>query len=181
MSFEPSPSVVGCGPGLQHCRWKLQRPQQPFPVEQVHNMALYFFSTESFRSSMLSLIWPLQEVAEWVKSSMTCCAVFCFASFFSLAKALACPAARQMTNFRFILLLFSLGRSSFCNWAKQELILRSPITPFTSVVEPSTRVLRVELPPERDEMSLPLLKQVCRIVEAQIVAMERTVRKMAGK
>ena len=146
----------------------------------MKDVAWYFFSMDSFRSSMLLLRIPVHEEGEWVKSSMTCFVSF-FASFFSLAKALACPAARQMTNFRFILLLFSLGRSSFCNWAKQELILRSPITPFTSVVEPPTRVLRVELPPERDEMSFPLLKQICRIVEAQIVAMESVVRKMAEK
>ena len=113
---------------------------------------------------------------------MICRHVSFLANFFSLAKALACPAARQMTNFRFILLLLSLGRSSFCSWAKQELILRSPITPFTSVVEPPTRVFRVVLPPGGDEKSLPFLtKQVCRIVDVQTVTMTRAVRKMAEK
>ena len=131
---------------------------------------------------MVPLSLPLQVEGERVKSAMICRHVSFLANFFSFAKAWACPAAaRQMTNFRLILLLFSLGRSSFCNRAKQELILCSPMTSFTSEVEPFTRVCRVKLPPGGDEKSLPFLKQVCRIVEVQSVTVTRAVRKMAEK
>ena len=107
------------------------------------------------------------------------CAASC-PFFVSVATGNACDAFRWWGGI--ILLLLSLGRSSFCSWAKQELILRSPITPFTSVVEPPTRVFRVELPPENlHEKSLPFLKQVCRIVKVQIVEIESTVRKMPEK
>ena len=122
---------------------------------------------------------PMQEVGLWVKSSMISCDVSLLAINFNLAKALACPAARQMTIFLLILLLFSLGRSSFCNWAKEELIFRSPMTSFTSVGEPLTKVLRVVLTPSGAEKSF--LKQNWRILPTQGVAMTRTARAMAGK
>ena len=102
-----------------------------------------------------------------MKSTMICCDVSLLAIVLSLAKALACPAARQMTIFRFILLRRSLGRSSFCNWAKEELIFSLPITAFTSEVEPKTRVFRVVLPPLGVNKFLPLLKQHRRSVEEQ--------------
>ena len=88
---------------------------------------------------------------------MISCEVSLLAIVFSLAKALACPAARQMTIFLLILLLFSLGRSSFCNWAKEELIYRSPMTFSTSVGEPLTKVFKVVLTPSGAEKSF--LKQ----------------------
>ena len=96
-----------------------------------------------------------------------------------MAKAWACPAARLTTIFRFMLLLLSLGRSSFCSWAKEELILCSAITFFTSVVEPSTKIFRIVLPPGRDEK--PFLKQVGRIMERQIVTMARETREIPEK
>ena len=122
---------------------------------------------------------PMKEEVEWVKSSMISCEVSLLAIFFSLAKALACPAARQITIFLLILLLLSLGRSSFCNWAKEELILPFPTTSFTSVREPLTKVLRVVLTPSGAEKSF--LKQNWRILPTQGVTMTRTARAMAGK
>ena len=129
---------------------------------------------------MLSFSLPMQEEDKWVQSSMTWRAVSFPANLFSLAKALACPTARQMTIFRFTLLLFSLGRSNFCNWAKEELIFWLRMASFTSAFEPSTRIFRVVFPPVGDN-SLPFLKQVCRIAEEHCVAMTRTVRKMTEK
>merc|ERR1712015_211284 len=81
---------------------------------------------------MVSLSFPMQEVGLWVKSSMISCEVSLLAIVFSLAKALACPAARQMTIFLLILLLLSLGRSSFCNWANEELMFPFPTISCTS-------------------------------------------------
>ena len=122
---------------------------------------------------------PMKEEVEWVKSSMISCEVSLLAIVFSLAKALACPAARQITIFLLILLLLSLGRSSFCNWAKEELMFRSPMISFTSVGEPLTKVLRVVLTPSGAEKSF--LKQNWRILPTQGVTMTRTARAMAGK
>ena len=130
-------------------------------------MSWYFLFMESFRSSVLSLNLPTHEEGEWVKSTMICCDVSLLAIVLSLAKALACPAARQMTIFRFILLRLSLGRSSFCSWAKEELIFSLPITAFTWEVEPKTRVFRVVLPPLGVKTFLPLLKQHRSRVEEQ--------------
>ena len=93
----------------------------------------------------------MQEEGEWVKSSIIYFAVSLFASLFRLAYR----AAREMTNFPFILLLFTLGISSFCNWAKQELILWSPTTPSTSEVEPLARVFRVGFPPGKTKSLCP--------------------------
>ena len=122
---------------------------------------------------------PMKEEVEWVKSSMISCEVSLLAIVFSLAKALACPAARQMTIFLLILLLLSLGRSSFCNWAKEELMFRSPMTFSTSVGEPLTKVLRVVLTPSGAGKSF--LKQHWRILPTQGVTKTRTARAMAGK
>ena len=122
---------------------------------------------------------PMQEVGLWVKSSIISCDVSLLAIDFSLAKALACPAARQITIFLLILLLLSLGRSSFCNWAKEELMFRSPMTFSTSVGEPLTKVLRVVLTPSGAGKSF--LKQHWRILPTQGVTKTRTARAMAGK
>ena len=110
---------------------------------------------------------------------MISCEVSLLAIDFSLAKALACPAARQMTIFLLILLLFSLGRSSFCNWAKEELMFRSPMTFSTSVGELLTKVLRVVLTPSGARKSF--LKQHWRIRATKGVTKTRTARTMAGK
>ena len=114
-----------------------------------------------------------------MRSSIIICDVSLLAIFFSLAKALAYPAARQITIFLLILLLLSLGRSSFCNWAKEELMFRSPMTFSTSVGEPLTKVLRVVLTPSGAGKSF--LKQNWRILPTQGVTMTRTARKMAEK
>ena len=144
-------------------------------------MAWYFSVTEAFRSSAVSLILPTQEEGEWVKSSMICWAVSCLANFFSLAKALDCPAARQITILRFILLRLSLGRSNFCSWAKEELILRSPNNSLTSAIEPATRTFRVALSPREAGKYCLFLKQHCRIVGEQIATMTSMVRKPTEK
>ena len=112
---------------------------------------------------------------------MTCWAASLVANFLSLAKALACPTARQMTIFLLIFLLVCLGRSNFCNWAKEELIFCSAINLLTSAGEPSIRVFRVVLTPRGAEKSLPFLKQVLRIRGVHAVMKTREARKMTEK
>ena len=75
--------------------------------------------------------------------------------------------------------VLSLGRSSFCSWAKEELIFCPLRISFTSDVEPSTKIFRIVLPPGRAKM--PFLKQVGRILEMEIVAMTRETMEIAEK
>ena len=82
---------------------------------------------------------------------------------------------------RVILLPLSLGRSSFCSWAKEELIFCSAINFFTSAVEPSTRIFRVVSPPGGAGTSSPLGKHLCRIGEAKYAAMAMAARKVTEK
>ena len=112
---------------------------------------------------------------------MTCWAASLVANFLSLAKALACPTARQMTIFLLIFLLVCLGRSNFCNWAKEELIFCSAINLLTSAGEPSIRVFRVMLTPGGAEKSLTLLKQDLKISGDRAVTVTRAARKMTEK
>ena len=126
-------------------------------------MASYFFFMESFRSSVVSLILPMQEEVEWVKSSMICKDVSLLGKPFSLAKAWAWVSARQRTNIRFLLLLTSLGSSSFCNWVMDALTPCLLITFFTSAAEPLTRVFSTVLVPGGVGTSLPVPKQVFKI------------------
>ena len=49
------------------------------------------------------------------------------------------------------------------------------------VVVPLTRVFRIVLLPEAVERSLPLLKQVCRIMGVHFTTMTRVVKKMTEK
>ena len=121
---------------------------------------------------------PMKEEVEWVKSSMISCEVSLLAIVFSLAKALACPAARQITIFLLILLLLSLGRSSFCNWAKEGLVFCCRISVCTSAGEPSTRVFKMMFSPSGVGKSLPFLKQLLRIAGAENVTMTRATKKI---
>ena len=102
----------------------------------------------------------MQEEVEWVKSSMICEAVSLLGKLFSLVKALAWVSARQWTNIRFLLLLTSLGSSSFCNWVIDALTPCLLITFFTSAAEPLTRVFSTVLVPRGVGTSLPVPKQV---------------------
>ena len=132
-------------------------------MEQVQDMALYFFFMESFRSSVVSLILPMQEEVEWVKSYMISEDVSLLGKPFSLEKAWAWVSARQWTNKRFLLLLTFLGSSSFCSWVMDALTPCLLITFFTSADEPLTRVFRTMLVPEGVGTSLPVPKQVFKI------------------
>ena len=123
-------------------------------------MAWYFFFVESFRSSVMSLSFHMQEEGEWLKSSMICEDVSLLGKLFNFVKALAWVSPRQRTNKRFLSLRVSLGSSSFCSCVMDALIPCLLMTLFTSAAEPLTRIFRRGLSPGSAVTSLPVPKHL---------------------